>query len=163
MTSREFHSVGYVYVFLREDGLRKLGSTINVRQRRMNCSMESGVHNEIEAHWESDEATAVHVEHAVHNRLRSLKVRGHRSNELYDLPLKRLSDEVDTVFDALGVQPTARWRGRIDRRRMFRDGRNKGLAEAAGLADSWAYGVRLGQSREEYCHALATAIRELQR
>lgn len=105
-----FHPIAYVYIFLREDGLRKVGLAIDVRQRRTNLTMDTGIHHEIDACWQSDERTIIGVERTVHNKLKKLRFRGHSSIELYDLPFQRICDEVEAAFIGTGVQPTKKWK-----------------------------------------------------
>ncbi len=104
-------AIGYVYIFLREDGIRKLGWTINLKRRRADWCSLTGVRHEIEAVWETDRQTALMVEHSTHYQLRSLKVKGHSSIELYKLSRARLRKAVEAEFAKLGMKPGARAAG----------------------------------------------------
>jgi hypothetical protein len=94
----DWKPIAWVYVFLRGDGIRKLGATVDMRRRRTECAAMACVAHKIEAFWQTDELTAIQVEHSVHYTLHHHKVRGHSSIELYRLPLGMLAAAVRAAF-----------------------------------------------------------------
>jgi hypothetical protein len=90
----------FVYIFLREDGLRKLGWTINVKRRRAALSYATGIRHDVERVWEISERASA-VEGRAHYDLRSKKIRGKSSIELYILSLRYLTGVVNRSVDAL--------------------------------------------------------------
>lgn len=86
---------GFVYVFLRADGLRKLGWTINVRRRRRLLAAQFGVPHQIERIWGGmGDWAAYRVECRAHLDLKPFRANVW-SFEVYGLPLKRIADAVE--------------------------------------------------------------------
>lgn len=138
---------GFVYVFLRADGIRKLGWTINVHQRRSNCSTATGIRHEIEAFWRTDEATAQSVEGACHYALKAHRYATSygKTLELYDLPLEPLVDAVDQAFDRLGALAHERtMAGLAAARERGRGGGRKSQFTLAQLEEAAELGTKPG-------------------
>ena len=90
---------GYVYIFLRADGLRKLGWTTSPPRRRSQLSNATGIAHEHEMTWEMGSRGAHRVEQMVHGALRAL--RHPFSREVYGVPLAILVEAVEQVMARL--------------------------------------------------------------
>lgn len=88
----------YIYVMLRSDGLRKLGYAMNVVRRRTDLKAATGLKHTIEHIW-AVPARAHAIEGCAHYELKRLKIKGHSSIELYDLPLERLVETVERAIE----------------------------------------------------------------
>lgn len=89
---------GFVYVFLRADGLRKVGWTINVKRRRTILSYERGIRHTVERFWPMGDWAAVLVESEAHSILRPLRVNDH-GLEVYDATLQEVVDAVEAGME----------------------------------------------------------------
>lgn len=85
---------GWVYVMRREDGIRKLGWTIDLRRRRSSLKSVYGP-MAVERTWEMSELAAITVESVVHGNLASVRYKDGWALELYALSLRRLTMEVN--------------------------------------------------------------------
>lgn len=90
---------GYVYIFLREDGVRKVGWTVNVKQRRTQLRGMFGQKYIPEMSWEMGDKAAAVVEGKVHYLLRPFCVWGESSIELYAAPLHQLVAIVEHMIE----------------------------------------------------------------
>ena len=91
---------GYIYIFSRPDGLRKLGWSVDVRRRRTAWNMETGLRHTIERVWAfNTEHTAFCVESDLHYELKTIRDRLGTGRELYHLPLDILTELVNGSFD----------------------------------------------------------------
>lgn len=68
-----------------------------MNRRRTTLSSCTGILHEIERIWKVP-ARAFAIEGAAHYELKRLKVKGHSSFELYDLPLNQLCDAVERAI-----------------------------------------------------------------
>ena len=84
----------WVYVMQREDGIRKLGWTVDLRRRRSSLKSTYGP-MKVEKTWEMSELAAISVESLVHGNLASVRFTDGGALELYDLSLRRLTIEVN--------------------------------------------------------------------
>jgi hypothetical protein len=89
---------GFVYIFLRADGLRKLGWTTSVSRRRSEHNLATGIVHDFEVAWEMGNRAALRVEQTAHNLLKGLSCDW--SREVYDLPLARLVDAVERAMQS---------------------------------------------------------------
>lgn len=92
---------GFVYVFLRADGLRKLGWTRRLGRRRSVLSRVKGINHTIEMTWEMGDCSAFQVEQTAHWALRA-----HRMAidiEVYALPLAELISAVEAATSLVGT------------------------------------------------------------
>lgn len=86
---------GFVYVMVRHDGIRKVGLTVDLHSRRIQCSVQQGGRFEIERSWCMEYPHAVELEREVHLALRPERVIEPSREELYDLPLEYLSSRIE--------------------------------------------------------------------
>ena len=87
-----------VYVFLRSDGIRKVGVSVDPRTRSWACTQATGIRHRIECVWDTEYHTASRVESAVHRSLKPFKLKGVTAIELYDLPFATLEHEIEAKF-----------------------------------------------------------------
>lgn len=85
---------GWVYVMRREDGIRKLGCTVNLPRRR---SLLKSIYGPLvtERTWRMSELAANWVETTVHGNLKPHRYKEGWALELYALSLRRLTMEVN--------------------------------------------------------------------
>lgn len=87
---------GFVYVMMRSDGFRKVGWTINVKQRRAILSSHTGIKHQIERVWDGmGDWAAYRVECQVHSELKPHRAHGSFCTEAYDLPLNVIAKTVE--------------------------------------------------------------------
>lgn len=77
---------GNVYVMRRLDGVRKVGTSVNLRLRRNELTCMNGP-MEIEIFWTMSERATWFVESQMHT---ILKPHRHAGNEYYDAPLHQI-------------------------------------------------------------------------
>lgn len=94
---------GYVYIFDREDGLRKVGWTVDIERRLGNHKGATGLRHSVARQWEMGNVAARTVEGIVHSSLWHSRV----AREVYDLPIAVLvaavEDAMRKVADTIGL------------------------------------------------------------
>lgn len=89
---------GWIYVMVRQDGVRKLGFTANVSRRRSQLGGSYGSLR-IEKIWKMSWRSASYIEAKLHSDLKAFRYREGFARELYTLSLARLVHEVNLAID----------------------------------------------------------------
>lgn len=84
----------WVYIMLRADGLRKLGCTLDVSNRRAQLRVQTGVKHVLETSWKMPDAEARMTERLAHLKLRPLRATECSSIECYHLSRARIAEVV---------------------------------------------------------------------
>lgn len=86
---------GWVYVMQRADGVRKVGCSADVADRRIKLHAVTGIKHKFERAWKMPLAEARLAERLIHLKLKPQLCPGLRSREVYRLPLKRIREVVE--------------------------------------------------------------------
>jgi hypothetical protein len=93
---------GFVYIFLRADGLRKLGWTTSVLRRQSEHQAATGLLHDFEMSWEMGNRAALRVEQIAHSLLSGFGCSW--SREVYELPLAPIMAAVERAMERAASQ-----------------------------------------------------------
>jgi hypothetical protein len=89
------NGIGWIYIMKRDDGVRKVGCSIAVSDRRRQLHSFTSIQHRFEKAWQMPEAEARLAERLIHLKLKPLLVRGRKSTEVYRLSVKRLQSVIE--------------------------------------------------------------------
>lgn len=87
--------IAWIYIMRRDDGIRKVGCSIDVPCRRRQLHSFTSVRHQFEKAWKLPEAEARLAERLTHLKLKPLLIRGRKSTEVYRLSVKRLQPVIE--------------------------------------------------------------------